>query len=547
MNVILNSILTAYFFVITVFYPLYIRDGYHGIGNAKFLFFRNVTLMTAGVLLFLLIVKLLYEVFYQRKKISIVEHYRNLSATDWFVYGYLVSVLLSYLFTFYQKEAFWGAEGWYMGLCSQLMFIGIYFFFSRYFIWRKEFLYAILGCSFLVFLLGILNRYSIYPIELVGQTPTFISTLGNINWFCGYLAVISPLGMALYWNEIETNENFGGAYQWMRRLISGIYVWIAFLVGIVQGSSSVSLVFVAAFLLLFYHSFDENHKMLRFLELCLLFIFSCQTARILQHVRGMEINYEGSLSNLLVGRNLILYIGIAILILYILMHILIRKRQFQIFRYRKLRYASWVVGIGLPILYAVLLIGNSLLPNGLPGLAGQSAFTFNQGWANSRGATWESAFYAYLHMSPLQKLVGVGPDCYAQYIYAVPDLAERVYAWFGDSRLTNAHNEWLTILVNIGGLGLFNYAGIFISAVVRFLRKAKEQPMLCLCTAAVLSYSIHNMVSFQQVLSTPFVFLIMGIGEGLCRRRKAEPRPFSQETVDKKRSVFYNQNEKRGE
>lgn len=528
MDVILNSILTAYFLVITVLYPLFIQDGYHGIGNTKFSFFRNATLMTAGVLLFLLVIKLLYEVFCQRKKISIAEHYRKLSVTDWFVYGYLVSVLLSYLFTLYQKEAFWGAEGWYMGLCSQLMFIGIYFFFSRYFIWRKEFLYAILGCSFLIFLLGVLNRYSIYPIELAGQVPTFISTLGNINWFCGYLAVISPLGVAWYWNGTETDEDTGEAYLWAKRVISGIYVWIAFLVGIIQGSSSVSLVFASVFLLLFYHSFDENGKMLRFLELCLLFIFSCQTARILRYVPGMKMNYEGSLSNLLAEGNLILYIGIGILILYLLMHILIRKGQFRISRYRKLRCASWVIGIGLPVLYTILLIANSLLPNGLPGLAGQSAFTFNQSFANSRGATWESAFLAYLHMSPSQKLVGIGPDCYAKYIYAVPDLAERVYAWFGDARLTNAHNEWLTILVNIGGLGLFSYAGIFISTAVRFLRKAKEQPMLYLFAAAVLSYCIHNMVSFQQVLSTPFVFLIMGLGEGMCRQSSGlDNKPYS--------------------
>lgn len=533
MEVILNSILTAYFLVITVFYPLYIRDGYHGIGNVKFSFFRNATLMTAGVLLLLLVIKLSYEVFYQRKKISIAEHYRNLSVTDWFVYGYLVSVLLSYLFTFYQKEAFWGTEGWYMGLCSQLMFIGIYFFFSRYFNWRKEFLYAILGCSFLVFLLGILNRYSVYPIELAGQTPTFISTLGNINWFCGYLAAISPLGMAWYWNSIGTDENTGKAYLWAGRLISGIYVWIAFLVGIVQGSSSVSLVFTSVFLLFFYHSFEENDKMLRFLELCILFIFSCQTARILQYVPGMEMNYKGSLGNLLIGGNLTLYIGIGILLLYMLIHILIRKRQFRISRYRGPRYASWAIGIGLPVLYAILLIANSCLADGLPGLVGHPAFTFNEDWANSRGATWESAFLAYLHMSPLQKLVGVGPDCYAQYIYTVPDLAERVYAQFGDARLTNAHNEWLTILVNTGALGLFSYAGIFISATVRFLRKVKEQPMFYLCVAAVLSYSIHNIVSFQQVLNAPFVFLIMGIGEGLYRKRKAELRSFSQETVDK--------------
>lgn len=533
MNIILNSILTAYFLVITVFYPLYIRDGYHGIGKVKYYFFRNVTLMTAGILLLLLVIELLYKIFYRKKKLSIVERYKNLSMTDWFIYGYLVSVLLSYLFTLYQKEAFWGAEGWYMGLCSQLMFIGIYFFFSRYFTWRKELFYAAFCSSFLVFMLGILNRYSVYPIEFAGQTPTFISTLGNINWFCGYLSVIGPLGVAWYWNEAAAGRDIKESGQWIRHLAMGVYVWAVFLAGIVQGSNSAGLIFAVVFMFLFYFSFDENERMLRFLEICLLFILACQTARILQHIPGLEMNYEGSLSRLLAEGSLTLCLGIGVLLLYILMCILIKKRQFQIFRYRKLRYVSWVFGIGFPVLYVILLAVNSYLTNGLPGLAGHPIFTFNQEWANSRGATWESGFLAYLHMSPLQKFVGVGPDCYAQYIYVVPDLAERVYAQFGDARLTNAHNEWLTILVNVGALGLFSYVGVFISAVVRCLRKAGRQPMLYLCAAAVLSYCIHNMASFQQILSTPFVFLVMGIGESLCRQGQAAQHSFSQETVDK--------------
>ena len=46
------------------------------------------------------------ELVLQQDKISIIMHYQNLSGTDWFVYGYLMAVLLSYAFTAY-KEALW--------------------------------------------------------------------------------------------------------------------------------------------------------------------------------------------------------------------------------------------------------------------------------------------------------------------------------------------------------------------------------------------------------------------------------------------------------
>ena len=30
-------------------------------------------------------------------------------------------------------------------------------------------------------------------------------------------------------------------------------------------------------------------------------------------------------------------------------------------------------------------------------------------------------------------------------------------------------------------------------------------------------YTLHNMVSFQQILSTPFIFLMLGMGEALVK------------------------------
>ena len=56
----------------------------------------------------------------------------------------------------------------------------------------------------------------------------------------------------------------------------------------------------------------------------------------------------------------------------------------------------------------------------------------------------------------------------------------------------------------------------------RYLRRADEQPLLYVCAVVLLAYTVHNMVSFQQILHTPYVFVVLGIGEGVARGWKRE-------------------------
>lgn len=505
-NTIGRFIMGVYYVVMVLVFPFYVQDGYRGIGNVKCFFFFRASLIAVGLMLPVLLATL----FLQRKEMAFLERCKRLSVTDWFAYGYLVAVLLCYLFTAYKNEAVWGADGWRMGLVSQLLFLGIYFFFSRYFRWSEKMLYLALIGSGLVFLLGILNRYSIYPIEMYGQQPGFISTLGNINWFCGFWSVFAPLGIVWYYNSPTR----------LSRTIAGIYTVVAFLCGITQGSSSAYLVFAALFLLLFYLSFEDNRKMCRFLETGILFALSCQIGRILRYLPACEMNYENELGKALTDTNITLYIGMIIGALYLFFRFyLIERKHYEIQMHKKLRRVIMVLVFLICAGYVLVLALNTCLPGGIPGLSGISVFVFDEAWASYRGATWISGIKAYTNMSPLQKLIGVGADCFPEYVYAVPELAEYIVLQFGNSRLTNAHNEWITMLVNQGALGLVCYAGIFLSAIRRFLKGAKAQPMLLLCAASALSYMAHNMVSFQQVLNAPCVFIMLGIGEGILRGR----------------------------
>ena len=525
---ICHYIIVAYFMVMAVIYPFYAPGGYTRIGEVKYAFFRNASLTAlaaAGIVILL-------SVLVCRDREWIVNHYRQMSATDWFAYGYGLVVMISYLCSSYKETALWGAEGWYMGVMSQLIFVLLYFCFSRYFcppltticgtdggMVRKGlgiWLVAAAG----VFLLGICNRYSLYPIAMEGQTETFISTLGNINWFCGYWSVTAPLGIVLYW----CSEKGAG------RIWTGVYSLSAMLSGITQGSNSAYLVFLVLCISLFVLSLQGNQKLYRFLELCMIFTAACQTGRFLQYVPGLTYNYWGSeadagsgITRELLTGNAPVGIFLILLSVYTLLRALDKRGMFRIERHRRL----WILAAAAAVMAIFLVTGLRLLESRViyfrevPGTVGQKGhreLAVQEDWGNGRGATWTCGVDACRGMDPLHKAVGVGPDCFADYIYDVPELAERMADNFGSMRLTNAHNEWLTVLVNTGFLGLLCYAGIFLTAFVRYLQKAEEQPLLYVFAVTLLAYTVHNMVSFQQVLSTPYLFIALGIAEGIRRK-----------------------------
>lgn len=507
-------VLWLYFVLLTVIYPYYAPGGYLRIGEMKYLFFRNVTLLMAAVM-FVIIVCVLIP-----RPGLVAGYYHRMSVTDWFAYGYFVTVMLSYLCSAYKKEAFWGAEGWYMGTVMQMLFVLLYFFFSRYFVCDGKWPAVWMTGSVGVFILGILNRYSIYPFAMEGQTPVFISTLGNINWFCGYWSVTAPVGITLYWCSEK---------RWCR-LLAGFYSLVAMLAGVVQGSESAYLVFgavCAVFLLFSIHSVE---RLYRWMGLCMIWMAGCQLGRLMRYLPGLRMNYGSAINGgspsvmeRLTDSNVTLWILCVILSGYVILRLWNRKKDTAALR--EIGKVCAVAVTVFPVLVAVwVLYASDLLYQGTDTDASVQdsgrTVVFNEDWGNGRGVAWNCSIEAYKRLDPLHKIVGVGPDCFANYIYDEPALSARLVEEFGQERLTNAHNEGLSMLINLGFLGFMCYVGLVGSLLLRCCRRAQGQQILYVCAVSILAYTVHNVVSFQQVLNTPYLFILLGIGEGLLRKSK---------------------------
>lgn len=514
-----NLFSTAYLLIIFAIYPLFMRQGYADIGKDKYQFFLYFSLATLVILGLIAIDRgmLKFAEYRASGQIYLID-WDRISVTDLFVMMYAVETFISYTFSDYRKEALWGTEGWYMGLMTQLILCALYFLISRMWDGKRTAWYLAVISSGMVCFIGILNRFSIYLSSMDNRPNNFLSTIGNINWFCGYLSVTAPIGICLFLFSQKA----------VIKCLTGIYTVIVFGVAFVQGADSAFLFMGALFYLLLWIAVTKREWLRDWFLLLALWGFSAQGIRISRIISNTGYNYEANnLCGYLTTSNITLWIVMLGLLVYL--YLLYQsnrsklskdlttqvnkedaKRKAQIKILHKIMGYGLAIGVGC---WFLLALGNTLA--GIPGLGDKQAFLLNDNWGNGRGATFHAGIWTFSELPLVHKILGAGPDCFSAQAYALPELAAFLRSTFGTSRLTNAHNELLTCLVNNGLIGVMLYIGMFISFLVRCMKKGETQPILYMTAVCIFCYFIHNMVSFAQVLNFPFAILILAMGEKL--------------------------------
>lgn len=498
----LKLLCNLYIVALTVVLPLYTGGTYRQLGDNKYILFRNLSLMCLGLWL----AASLTEAIRGRKEFRGAaddkSKQRKMSAVDIWVLLYGAAVLLSALFSNYRDTAWTGYNEWYMGAISQLMFVGIYFFVSRCYDGKKYPLYLWEAAFFLAVLLGILHRFGLDPLGLMREFNSgdweyshMLSTLGNINWFCGYCSVALALPLGGYLKAESA---------WKRVLLYFVSVSGMFLL-FIQGSDMGVVIMAAGLFVCLLWGIKDGTVFRRTFALIAAVCFLIPGYGALASVLGQEV--IKALPPDSIGWNVINLtawwpMGALCLILWIVLCRLSGREDEKVHRY-----------VRITIVGAFVLAAAA---GGLILLAGQP---IDEMWGSGRGTIWNLAFQGFLKNGWTRKLIGVGPDCFAEYIYSVfsgEELSFMTGRWAG-AVFANAHNEWLNHLVNLGIMGTGCYLGIFVSGARRYRK----------CLPGILAlamYGAASMAGFQQCLSTPLLFLVMGLCERNLRAFEGEKR-----------------------
>lgn len=570
---VLRGISFFYLIMMGVVLPFYYHPetSYMTIGSGKAEFYNKWafgTAKAAGVFLLLYLLTasvrqfLLWKKDSSRKtggaslwmamKTGCQNFWQSLTGTELFAVCYIAALCISYLLTDYPEFAKMGADGWNMGFWPQILFLFFFLLLERTLTtgMAKAGIGMMLSASTVVFLLGLLNRYGVNPLHMESSGPGFISTIGNINWYCGYWSVLFPVCCGIFLFREKVLPGSRSAQQApvsvlyrVLPVLSGIAVVIGFATGISQGSDSGLLVLAAMTLILGCFAGKEKEGLRHFIELLLLFCVSLTGLFALQHLFPERNKYQTAGYLFLTEKPWGLIFGVLLLCLYFFLFI--RKnncangwtKTVENHCDNKLTgtadrgivwtYRAWQILTGLSaaalVLYIGLLTFNTTHPGVIPALDGNALFTFNTSWGSSRGATWSIGIHTFLAQNFGHRLFGVGPDSMAAYLYQSDNstLLAEVRATFGDKRLTNAHGEWITVLVNTGLMGLLSFAAMIISAVGTLFSR-KQKTLAKACGLAVLCYTLHNIFSFEQMMNISQMYLVMGIGMAMAQKEERD-------------------------
>lgn len=497
---IIEYILAVVTAAVCVAVPLYARDGYDQIGNAKFDIYKNILYMGFPILVILAVV---YGALWLREKQKC-----RLSVTDGFVLAYFLLTILGTVFGGFYKNALWGSFGWNMGLFSQGSFVLLYLFLSRFGKYYQSILMVLCSVSAVVFLIGILHRAGIDPIGFYRglsnhQMAQFLSTMGQATWYASYLIVVLPVGIAVF---LHTHNKI-----W--RLAGGIYMTVGFCSLVTQNSDSAYFALAGFMLVFFWVCVKERETLHRFIAVCILFLASGKLMYFLMQIDpNPELRYDFLTQMVLCSS-----FTWVLLILCLGLYVIVWRRRDKPYPVNTMLWVRKAVLAGAGAVFAgivivIILQTRGLLPDGIAErLSAVPYFNWNDDWGNRRGLIWSFAVKVFMEEDLLHKLIGVGPDCLSSYVAAY--YSEEAEFYWGQKVLTNAHNEWLNVLLNGGILGAVSYVGIFVTAVWRFLKEARRDILLTGIAAAAVSYMAYDFFCYQQVCCTPFVFILMGIGE----------------------------------
>lgn len=517
---VLEVLVCIYLLFIIVIMPFYYTDGYVYIGTNKYQFFNAVSSVAAVCILPVFLIYLVLSLYLR----FVVEQnresfFKDFSLTDYFALGYAAVVVLSYLGSDFKEmgnygSALKGTTGWYMGLISQLFFVGIYFAVSR--LWRcRKWIPALwFPVTTIVFLLGYLNRFEVRPLAMQGATEEYISTIGNMNWYCGYLVTVFFMWAYYIWADEKQSCK--------KHSFLEIWLILGFAALLTQGSLSGMAAMAAMLVVLYLLSMKNEERMQAFWK-CLLCMGTAGTITfIIRSIFPDRFNYPDVIADLFTNSPLAIAILVVSAGVWLGIRYFRQKGRLSLAPFRVLGHVGCGVAVVIAAVAILLIIINTALPGRLGTISELSMFRFDLAWGSKRGATWIAGWMCFADQGIWGKLFGVGPDSMASYIEsgANSELLLIVRKTFSNLLLTNTHNEWMTILVNTGLLGMISYAGMIISAVVRYLKAGKSSALIGACGFGVLAYTINNMVSFQQAMSTTTMFVILGMGEAFLREKR---------------------------
>jgi len=474
--------------------------------------------------------------------------------------GMLLFVLIAFVSCMMSdniQAAFSGTNGRRNGLLCLIVIGGMHVIVSRAPNARKAVIWALVISGAVCAYIGVINFFKIDPLGFYNKSlkaddhPRFISTIGNIDFFCAFLCLSLPAVTTLFVS--------GKGYT---RYICLPCIAVGAAALIAARADGAMIGFAGSVFFALYAGLKNRKSMISCLSaLSAMFLGFAVTGFCMRENPDGYFSVQGSVMSVFAEHSVLTgIIGILLAVGAVCTFLYLRFRQCAGDDEAKkvLMVFVCLLGAGIPFAFlissmkeerkneifrkivlfslcAVIVTAAACMfvhytfidtETELTGI--KNFFRFCDDWGTYRGGVWTRCLKLYAQSDLRVKLIGFGPD---ELKKPLADAYGKEIAAYSGYSFDNAHNELIQYLLTLGALGLSAYLLFVAGSMYTLFRKMKNCPYALAAFAAGATYFLHTIVTVNQPITTPLFFLLLSAGVS-CARKKEEPENAGQISLE---------------
>lgn len=516
---VISGTISVFLLALVTLFPLIYHNAYFDILETKYKCYYIIVIGMLAVCLVLSLVMMAVD-FNEYKGIHTKELFGRLAPRNWkktfhiadaAVLVFWLMNLISTLQSEYLYEAFWGNEGRYTGLFLTTLYVAFYFLISRCWKMKGWILELFLVSGMIMCVIGITDYFQMDILNFRGnikpeQSTIFTSTVGNINTYTAYVAIVMGLAAAM----------FATAKNVVRGTWYYICMVVAFMAIIMGCSDNAYLALGALFAVLPFVMFQSRMGICKYLIILASFFSVIQIIDVINHSFADIVIGLDSLFQVLVNFDGLLYVALVLWGAAAGIYIYEKKQNNRQETFSKLPVRIWTVFVAVGVLAVCFMVFDAnVAGNGDRYGALRNYLEFSDSWGTNRGYIWKQSFRMYQEFPLMHKLFGYGPDTFGilttnEIKFDMIQATTQVF--------DTAHNEYLQFLVTIGPFGMIAYIVWLVSAMGRFIKNRGIDPYVLGCCIAVLCYAAQALVNLNLPIATPMMWLMLSAGMARCQR-----------------------------
>lgn len=511
------GIMAVFTFAVLVVFPLYYHNYYYDILKAKYKFYWITVVAMAVIclivaLVFMFVDRMEYDGVNTKRFFS---HFRLESLKKQpmaykFLILFFILAAVSTLLSDYKFESFWGNEGRFSGLFLISLYVIGVFMLGKLGKIKKWHLDLFLLSGVLVCLFGITDYFRIDLLNWKAgvtstQVDSFTSTLGNINTYTAYVALVLGVSCGLFTTE--------------KNVIRNIWYFIVLIIGffaLITGQSDNAYLALGAMFALFPLALFATRKgIIRYLTVIASFMSVIKVIDEINKKMAEKVIGLSGIFDVLVKYKYLEVIVIAlwllVAVLYIGDRVLMKEKEDEVGKWLRITWLC-LIAAGVAAVIAVLYDAN-FGPNPEKYSSLSQYLVFNDNWGTNRGYCWRIGWESYMQQPFIHKLFGFGPDTFGILTWPFRQDSLDTYGVFFES----AHNEYFQYLVTMGPFTMIAYVLFLISSCARMFKFAKVQPWLLAPLGATVCYGAQALVNINLPIATPVMWTLLAVGLAMCK------------------------------